>query len=154
MQTKKLILFSVLALFIPFTQLFAQNTNKQDDDDSCYRKWYRIFKLRGADEITDGEYDNIVISFRQGIHGNCYYGKCVVKKGKIRELYIKVVDGKYERVEIDPKEDILITNGISDPIVAKLKGERQVLNVIFKDKLRPKGNAFEQAPDPDIDDFN
>lgn len=154
MKTQKLIFFSLLTFFIPFTQLSAQNTNQQDDDDSCYRKWYRIFKLRGADEVTDGEYDNVIISFRQGTHGNCYYGKCVVKKGKIKELQIKVVDGKYEKVEIDPKEDILITNGISDAIVAKLKGERQVLNVIFKDKLRPKGNAFEQAPDPDIDDFN
>ncbi len=32
-----------------------------------------------------------------------------------------MVDGKYEKVEMDPKEDILITNGISDAIVAKLK---------------------------------
>jgi hypothetical protein len=154
MHIRKLFIVSLAALLLPVMQLSAQNSSKQDDDDSCYRKWYRIFKLRGADEVTDGEYDNVVISFRQGTHGNCYYGKCVVKKGKVKEVYIKVIDGKYEKVEMDPKEDILIANGISDAIVAKLKGERQVLNVIFKDKLRPKGNSFEQAPDPDIDDFN
>ncbi len=80
MELKRLF-FVLLAMLLPFVSS-AQNTAKQDDDDSCYRKWYRIFKLRGADEVTDGEYDNVIISFRQGTHGNCYYGKCVVKKRK------------------------------------------------------------------------
>jgi len=129
--------------------------NKEDDDDdSCYRKWHRIFKLRGADEVPDGEYDNVIVTFREGTSGNCYYGKAIVKKGFLKEIYVRFSDGKYEKVEFDPKEEFGIANGISDPVVAHLKNQRQVLNVIFKEKLRPKGNAYDQAPDPELDDYN
>lgn len=152
-MNKKLIAF--LGFLMLASAGFAQQTTpKDDDDDSCYRKWYRIFKIRGADEVVDGEYDNVIISFREGTHGNCYYGKAVVKKGVLKEIYVRFVDGKYEKVEFDPKEEFAVQNGISDAVVAKLKGERQVLNVIFKDKLRPKGNSYDQAPDPELDDFN
>ena len=56
-------------------------------------------------------------------------------------------------VNFDVKEDYAIENGISETIVAKLRGNRYELNVIFKEKLRPKGNSFDQAPDPDIEEF-
>ncbi|MBW7935736.1 MAG: hypothetical protein LC101_07435 [Flavobacteriales bacterium] len=154
-MNNRMLLCTLLSLILLASQVSAQNNDQKDkDDDSCYRKWWRIFQLRGADDVIDGEYDNVIISFREGTRGNCFYGKCLVKKGTLREIYVKFVDGKYEKVEFDVKEDFMIKNGISDPVVAKLKGNREVLNVIFKEKLRPKGNAYEQAPDPDIDDYN
>lgn len=154
-MNNRMLLCTLLSLILLAGQVSAQNNDQKDkDDDSCYRKWWRIFQLRGADDVIDGEYDNVIISFREGTRGNCFYGKCLVKKGTLREIYVKFVDGKYEKVEFDAKEDFMIKNGISDPVVAKLKGNREVLNVIFKEKLRPKGNAYEQAPDPDIDDYN
>lgn len=153
----KKFLFFLLVSVATSAMALGQNTttnDKEEDDASCYRKWYRIFKIRGADEVPDGEYDNVIVSFREGSHGNCYFGKVVVKKGFLKEIQIRFVDGKYEKVEFDPKDDYAIANGISDPVVAYLKNERHVLNVIFKDKLRPKGNSYDQAPDPEIDDYN
>ncbi|MBE2247701.1 MAG: hypothetical protein IAE67_10635 [Candidatus Competibacteraceae bacterium] len=154
MKKRRLIILMLCMLWMGMSAIAQNEQQKEKDDDSCYRKWWRIFQLRGADEVPDGEYENVIISFREGTRGNCYYGKCIVKKGTLREIYVKFVDGKYEKVEFDAKEDFIIKNGISDPVVAKLKGNREVLNVIFKEKLRPKGNAYEQAPDPEIEDYN
>jgi hypothetical protein len=94
-----------------------------------------------------------VVSMRQGVHGSCYYGKVTVKKGILTSIEIRIIDGKFEKVTFDVKEDYTIENGISETIVAKLRGNRYELNVVFKEKLRPKGNSFDQAPDPDIEEF-
>lgn len=133
--------------------IFSQSKDENNDQESCYRKWYKIFQLRGADDVTDGDYDNVVISLREGIYGNCYYGKVTVKKGILTSIEVRIVDGKYEKVSFDVKDDYEIKNGISETVVAKLRGNRYEANVVFKDKLRPKGNSFDQAPDPDIEEF-
>ena len=44
-------------------------------------------------------------------------------------------------------------NGISETIVARLRGNRHELNIVFKDKLRPKGNAYDQAPEPNVEEY-
>lgn len=146
-------IFLTLLMTISTMSLFSQTTDEKTDEESCYRKWYKIFQLRGADEVADGDYDNVVVSLRQGIHGNCYYGKVTVKKGTIRSVEIRIVDGKFEKVTFDAKEDYAIVNGISETIVAKLRGNRNELNVIFKEKLRPKGNSYDLAPDPSIEEY-
>ena len=146
-------MFLGFLMMVSSLSLFSQTSDDKSEEESCYRKWYKIFQLRGADEVEDGEYDNVVISMRQGIHGSCYYGKVVVKKGTIRDIQVRIVDGKFEKVTFDAKEDYAIVNGISETIVAKLRGDRQELNVVFKDKLHPKGNSFDQAPDPEIDEY-
>lgn len=145
----------ILFIAFPVLNLSAQTADTDDkkEEESCYRKWYKIFQLRGADEVPDGDYDNVVVSLRQGIHGNCYYGKVSIKKGTIREIQIRIVDGKFEKVNFDVKEDYAVVNGISETIVARLRGNRHELNVIFKDKLHPKGNAYDQAPDPDVEEY-
>jgi hypothetical protein len=151
-MNKKLTLLGLL-LMVSSLGLFAQSTDENSDQESCYRKWYKIFQIRGADEVEDGDYDNVVVSLRQGVHGSCYYGKVTVKKGTIRSIEIRIVDGKFEKVTFDAKEDYAVINGISETIVAKLRGNRHELNVVFKEKLRPKGNSFEQAPDPEIEEY-
>ncbi len=139
-------------MMITSLSAFSQ-TDEDQKEESCYRKWYKIFQLRGADIVEDGDYDNVVVSLRQGIHGSCYYGKVTVKKGKLTSIEIRIVDGKFEKVSFDVKEDYEIVNGISETIVAKLRGNRHELNVVFKDKLHPKGNSFDQAPDPEIEEY-
>jgi hypothetical protein len=151
-MNKKWILFAFV-MMISSIGIFSQSTDENNDQESCYRKWYKIFQLRGADDVTDGDYDNVVVSMRQGVHGSCYYGKVTVKKGILTSIEIRIIDGKFEKVTFDVKEDYTIENGISETIVAKLRGNRYELNVVFKEKLRPKGNSFDQAPDPDIEEF-
>lgn len=151
-MNKKWIFFSLL-MMVSSICLFAQTTDENTEEESCYRKWHKIFQLRGADDVEDGDYDNVVVSLRQGIHGNCYYGKVTVKKGTIRSIDIRIVDGKFEKVTFDAKEDYAIVNGISETIVAKLRGNRNELNVVFKEKLRPKGNSYDLAPDPEMDEY-
>jgi len=144
----------LLMMVVSGMGIFAQTTTEEKEDpESCYRKWHKIFQIRGADVVEDGDYDNVVISLRQGIHGSCYFGKVTVKKGTIRSIDIRIVDGKFEKIQFDAKEDYMIENGISETIVAKLRGNRNEVNVIFKDKLRPKGNAYDQAPDPEIEEY-
>lgn len=151
----KYFMIFLVALSLPVINMNAQSSDTDDkkEEESCYRKWYKIFQLRGADEVPDGDYDNVVVSLRQGIHGSCYYGKVSVKKGIIRDIQIRIVDGKFEKVNFDVKEDYAIVNGISETIVARLRGNRHELNVIFKDKLHPKGNSYDQAPDPDVEEY-
>lgn len=151
-MNKKWILLSLI-MMVSTLGMFAQTNDDKTDEESCYRKWYKIFQLRGADEVPDGDYDNVVVSLRQGVHGSCYYGKVSVKKGTIRSIEIRIVDRKFEKVTFDAKEDYAIVNGISETIVAKLRGNRHELNVVFKEKLRPKGNSYDQAPDPEMDEY-
>lgn len=147
------LLVLVGALMVIQPMMLAQTNDSKSDDMSCYRKWYKIFQLRGADEVPDGDYEEVIITLREGIHGSCFYGKVTVKGGTIRDIQVRDVEGKYENVNFDVKEKYEISNGISETILARLRGTRYELNVVFKDKLRPKGNTFDQAPDPDIDDY-
>jgi len=151
-MNKKWMLFAFV-MMLSSIGIFSQSTDENNDQESCYRKWYKIFQLRGADDVTDGDYDNVVVSMRQGVHGSCYYGKVTVKKGILTSIEIRIIDGKFEKVSFDVKEDYAVENGISETVVAKLRGNRYELNVVFKEKLRPKGNSFDQAPDPDIEEF-
>lgn len=151
-MNKNWILFGLMMIITSLSG-FSQTDDEKKDEESCYRKWYKIFQLRGADEVEDGDYENVVVSLRQGVHGSCYYGKVSVKKGVLKSIEIRIVDGKYEKVSFDVKEDYAIVNGISETIVAKLRGNRHELNVVFKDKLRPKGNSYDQAPDPEIEEY-
>jgi hypothetical protein len=151
-MNRKWILFGIMMMITSFTA-FSQTDDGSKDEESCYRKWYKIFQIRGADMVEDGDYDNVVVSLRQGIHGSCYYGKVTVKKAKITSIEIRIVDGKFEKVSFDVKEDYEVVNGISETIVAKLRGNRHELNIVFKDKLRPKGNSYDQAPDPEIEEY-
>ncbi len=148
----KQIFLALMTIFSSIT-LFSQQLEENTDEESCYRKWYKIFQLRGADEVPDGDYDNVVVSLRQGVHGDCYYGKVTVKKGTIRSIQIRIVDGQFEKVTFDAKDDYAVINGISETIVARLRGDRQEVNIVFKEKLRPKGNSYDVAPDPDIEEY-
>lgn len=116
---------------------------------NCYSQWERVFKDRGAYDIDDGEYTDVVVSIRQKsknadgeytteITCKCYSGKAEVKNGRITGIYIKVVDNTFEKLDKKYKyfnQLATIDNGISRNIITQ---EGDLVNVIFAEKLKPK----------------
>lgn len=130
----------------------AQTTKKADEDNlNCYLKWAQKFEERGADDVADGTYTDVIISFRNGGDAECYNGKVEVKEGKVLKMYLKMEDGSYEVVTKKSKYDnvpIKIINGMSSTIVTK---DDELINVLFIKKIKPKKAGFEKAPDPSDD---
>lgn len=121
-------------------------------DLNCYNKWSVKFEERGAEEVKDGVYADVVIAFRQGAKADCYTGKAEVVNGKLTHFYTESVDGQYLEVKKQwkpnsPKE-ITIVNGISITMVTI---HNELINVIWPNKLKPKKAALKRAPEP-VDD--
>jgi len=128
----------------------AQTTKKFDEETNCYLKWAQKFENRGADDVADGAYNDVIITFRNGSDAECFNGKCEVKDGKITGMYIKMENGTYEQVKKKLRYDFPITvnNGISKTILTL---EDELINVLFIKKIKPKKAGFEKAPDPSDD---
>ena len=142
---------TTLAFLLSMTAfLNAQTAKKSDDETNCYLKWAQKFENRGASDVPDGSYADVIISFRNGSDASCYNGKCEVKEGKIMNMYIKKEDGSYELVKKKLRYDfpITITNGMSKTI---LTVDDELINVLFVKKILPKKAGFEKAADPSDD---
>jgi hypothetical protein len=138
----------VLFVFIS-TGLFAQT---KEIDPNCYQKYAIVFEERGAEQVADGVYDDVIITFRYGSSADCFYGKVTVAEGKIvtKDIHIKFQDGTYEHVKKTYKHDfpVTIVNGISKTLVTV---EDELINVMFVKKIKPKKKAYERAPEPSFD---
>ncbi|MCX8081192.1 MAG: hypothetical protein N3F09_08155 [Bacteroidia bacterium] len=141
--------FLALAITITFI-LSAQEQDKKDLN--CYNKWAIKFEERGAEEVPDGTYTDVIITSRIGNNAVCNSGKAVVLKGKIVKFYILLSDGNYEEVKRTWKnksnENIRIINGISSSAITV---HNEVINVIFPSKLKPKKAKPVSAPEPPED---
>jgi hypothetical protein len=147
---KKVITTLTLLLSIS-AAVVAQSTKKFDEETNCYIKWAQKFENRGAEEVADGIYTDVIITFRTGGEAECFNGKCEVKEGKVKGMYIKMEDGSYEQVKKRPKYEnvpLLITNGMSKPL---LTAEDELINVLFIKKIKPKKAGFEKAAEPSDD---
>ncbi len=122
------------------------------DEASCYYQYLKVFETRGAQEVTDGTYDDVVISIRKGTRTDCYTGKVIVEKKVVRTMYIKFSDGNFDLFEplYKFKEDIIVVNGKSKTQVTV---DDQLIDVFFPKLLRPKKKSYERAPLPSIDDL-
>ncbi len=143
-KTFTLFLLTLTGLFVN-----AQETSKPDLN--CYNKWALKFEERGAEDVPDGAYTDVIISFRQGATAECFEGKAIVKDKKVESFYILLEDGTYEqviRVWKSENKDMTITNGISKTIITK---DNQLVNVLWPKKIKPKKAAFKRAAEP-IDD--
>lgn len=122
-------------------------TKKSEPESNCYLKWAQKFEERGADEVTDGVYTDVIITFRNGSEAQCFNGKCEVKEGKVIAMYIKLENGTYELVKKKLRYEfpVTITNGISKTI---LTVDDELINVMFIKKIKPKKAGPEVAPDP------
>ena len=128
----------------------GQVSSKKTDESNCYMKWAQKFEERGADEVTDGSYSDVIITFRNGSDAQCFSGKCDVKDGKIIAMYLKSEDGSYELLKKKLRYDfpVTITNGMSKTILTL---EDELINVLFVKKIKPKKAGFVKAADPTDD---
>lgn len=127
----------------------AQETSK--NDLNCYNKWALKFDERGADDVADGVYTDVIITFRQAANAECYNGKAIVKDKKLDSFFIELEDGSYEqviRVWKTESKALEIINGISKTIITK---DNQLVNVLWPKKIRPKKAAFKHAAEPTDD---
>lgn len=119
---------------------------------NCYNKWAAKFEDRGAEEVKDGVYDDVIVTNRQGAKAVCNNGKAEVKNGKIIKFYILLSDGTYEEVKKTWKnksnENVNIINGISKSMFT-VHGE--LINVLWPNKIKPKKAKPTNAPDPTDD---
>ena len=146
----KKILTTLVILVSMNAFLNAQTAKKSDDETNCYLRWAQKFENRGAEDVTDGTYSDVIITFRSGSEGLCYNGKCDVKEGKITNMYIKKEDASYELVKKKLRYEfpITITNGMSKTI---LTVDDELINVLFVKKILPKKAGFEKAAEPTDD---
>jgi hypothetical protein len=146
---KKVLLALTIALAI--TQVQAQT--EESRELNCYNKWSIKFEQRGADEVEDGIYTDVIITSRVGAKANCWSGKAEVRKKKLVKFYILKEDNTEEEVtrtwkkDFDNK-DVDIINGISETM---LTVHNEMINVLWPKKIKPKKAAAKQAPEPTDD---
>ncbi len=145
---KKII--TTAAIFIGFA-IIANAQNTSNEETNCYYKWAKKFDERGAEEIADGSYLDVIISFRSGSEAECFNGKCDVKAGRVTTMYLKMEDGSFEVIKKKPRYDnvpLVITNGMTSPYLT-IDGE--LINVLFVKKIKPKKASFQKAAEPTDD---
>lgn len=141
-------------LLLSASLLFALQFNAQEKGNelNCYNKWAAKFEDRGAEEVKDGVYDDVIVTNRQGAKATCHNGKAEIKNGKVMKFYILLSDGTYEEVKKTWKnksnENVNIINGISKSMFT-VHGE--LINVLWPNKIKPKKAKPTNAPDPTDD---
>jgi hypothetical protein len=143
-------IFTIIALVAVSVAGRAQE-KKPAEGDNCYTKWAQKFEDRGADDVADGSYTDVIISIRSGADAECYNGKCDVKEGKVIAMYLKMEDGSYELIKKKPRYEnvpLVITNGMSSPLLTM---DSELINVLFVKKIKPKKAGFVKAADPTDD---
>lgn len=141
---------TLLSFFVA-TLCWAQETVKTSPELNCYNKWSQKFEERGADDVADGAYLDVIVTFRHGASAECFEGKAIVKDKKVESFYILLDDGSYDqvvRVWKNDIKDVTITNGISKTLITK---DNQLINVIWPKKLKAKKAGFKKAPEPTDD---
>jgi hypothetical protein len=118
---------------------------------TCFDKYVKAFYERGAEDIKDSTYSEVVISVRDGNSTDCFVGQVTVRAGKVLvdQFYVQLADDSYENVASHFKTTapVEIKNGVSQIILDK---RDRIYNVIFATHLKPRKQAYKRAPDPDI----
>lgn len=143
------LLTTIALLFLGMSSAFAQETVKQELN--CYNKWSQKFEERGAEDVADGTYTDVIVTFRQGANADCFNGKAIVKDGKLQSFFIELEDGTYEpvvRIWKTDIKDLTIVNGISKTIISK---DNVLVNVLWPKKIKPKKAAPKKALEPTDD---
>jgi hypothetical protein len=149
-QTMKKIPMFALFFALATSTAFAQKEEKIELN--CYNKWAVKFEERGAEEIKDGVYTDVIITSRMGSTAKCNTGKAEVLKGKMIKCFILLSDGTYEEVKRTWKnksnENVTIVNGISKSM---LTVHNEIINVIWYTSLKAKKAKPITAPEPTDD---
>ena len=147
---KKIFLFTAVICMISISASAQKKTEAVELN--CFNKWSVKFEERGAEEIKDGPYTDVIITFRQGAKADCYSGKADVKDGKLLNFYLTLDDGSFDKVQKvwknNSEKDVEIINGISRTMITV---HNELINVIWPNKLKPKKAAPKRAPEPTED---
>ena len=143
---KKIILLgSILLTLSGFAQDAVQELN-------CYNKWAAKFEERGAEDVKDGIYTDVIISTREGAKATCNNGKVEVINGVIVKIYLLLDDGSYEELKRSWKNNsnmnVKIINGISGNMLTTYN---QLINVLWPKKIKPKKAKASIAAEPTDD---
>ncbi|MDZ4664091.1 MAG: hypothetical protein SGJ15_04385 [Bacteroidota bacterium] len=143
---------SMFALFFALTLNVAIAQKEEKIELNCYNKWAVKFEERGAEEIKDGVYTDVIISSRMGGKATCNSGKAEVLKGKMIKCYTLLSDGTYEEVKRTWKnksnENVNIVGGISKSM---LTVHNEIINVLWPASMKSKRAKPIQAPEPTDD---
>lgn len=134
--------------FILFMTLFALGSQAQSDE-ACHERYVKVFEVRGANQVQDGLYDEVVITLRKGTFEDCFVGKVKVENGMVlrNSLALTFVDGSYEQFvrSYKNKEPVKIINGMSETMITE---DDELINVLFVGAIKPKKKAYKRAPVP------
>lgn len=144
-------LFTTLS-FALFTGLLFAQTSPEKLELSCYNKWALKFEDRGAEDVKDGIYTDVIITFRQGSKAICNSGKAEVLKGKVTKFYTLLSDGNFDEVKRNWKnksnENVTIINGMSKAMITV---HNEIITILWPSKLKAKKAKPIVAPDPTDD---
>lgn len=146
----KKLMFALIGIFF-YSAINAQEF--AESEGNCYQKYAKIFEARGAFDVEDGTYTDVILSFRKGSNADCFNGKVIIENKHVKEMYIKFSDNSFEKVERHWKNDvskITIVNGISETFLTK---EDELINVMFVKKIKPKKKEYQRAAEAPVDDY-
>ncbi|MFO0323240.1 MAG: hypothetical protein ACK504_12535 [Bacteroidota bacterium] len=139
----------LLTGLIVFCSFFIKAQKEDNRDLNCYNKWSIKFDERGAEEVLDGVYTDVIITSRVGATAKCYSGKAEVINNKLTKFFVKLEDGTYDEVKRSWKDksntDVYIINGISKTMITI---HSELINVLWPKKIKPKKPAMILAPEP------
>ena len=145
----KNLLFTAVIL-ISSSQIKAQS--EEPRELTCYNKWSQKFDERGAEDVEDGIYTDVIISSRIGSKANCWSGKAEVRQHKLVKFYIIKEDNSEELVtrtwKNNSNKDVDIINGISESMITV---HNELINVLWPKKIKAKKAAAKKAPEPTDD---
>lgn len=152
----KKLLLSIFSILFICTLMLAQEKPVEPTpppvEVNCHIKWAQRFEERGAYDVEDGSYSDVIITIRRGTTAECYNGKVDVVGGNAVAMYIKLEDGTFEQIKRKLKydqKDFLIINGMSKPLITI---NDELITVMFVKKIKPKKKGYVKAADPS--DFN
>jgi hypothetical protein len=142
---KSITIFAMLFSFVALAQ-------EKQIELNCYNKWAAKFEDRGAEEIKDGIYEDVIITTRQGSKAVCNNGKAEVRKGKVIHFYVLLSDGSHEEVvkswKNNSHDNITITNGMSKTL---LTVHNELINILWPNSIKAKKAKPMAAPEPSDD---
>lgn len=144
-------LLLTLTISISSFQIKAQ-AEEPSRELTCYNKWSQKFEERGAEEVEDGVYTDVIITSRIGSKANCWSGKAEVRQKKLVKFYILKEDNTEEEVtrtwKNNSNKDVDIINGVSESMIT---AHNELINVLWPKKIKAKKASAKKAPDPTDD---
>lgn len=142
----------LLAVTVLLSTVQVQAQNEEPRELTCYNKWSQKFDERGAEEVEDGVYTDVIITSRIGSKANCWSGKAEVRNHKLVKCWIIKEDNSEEEVtrtwKNNSNKEVTIINGVSTSMITV---HNELINVLWPKKVKAKKAAAKKAPDPTDD---